>query len=157
MRKKYNLTKTFENAETRKLKAILNVQEIRSGRLPLDVSAGLISDFKTGKRTVINKEVFLELKIILNNFSVLLSDFSRKEIIESEEYILELMDIIETPFLNWVQFYKKIDAIEKPNHKYLLYSYFQDRKPSEKIIGNFPHFFEQMKFEFKLLSSKIKL
>jgi hypothetical protein len=157
MEKKYNLTKTFENAETRKLKAILNVQEIRSGRLPIDVSVGSISDFKTGKRTVINKEFFLELKIILNNFSVLLSDFSKKEVTESEEYLLELMEIIQIPFLNWVEFYKKIDAIEKPNYQYLLYSYFQDRKPSEKIIGKFPHFFEQMRFEFKLLSSKIKL
>lgn len=157
-----NNTNTFKDKETAKLQLILNLPEIRSGRFALPVTQSSLSQFKTGRTDNINKDIFLILKIKVNELYLLLKKFTSKEVSFTDSYFKELLDIADTPVLNWVHIYKSVDAIDKPNVGVLRWSYYKSERefpvyPSGEFIKRFEPFFEQLRFELKLLSTKIKM
>ena len=154
--------KTIENKETRKLQRVFNLAEIREGRIPSKLGSTSVSNFKRYERNQINEDAFFDFKIIINNYSILLDNFSKKPVKPTQAYLLELMDLIDTPYLNWNRLYNNIICNEKPHYTYLQHSYFNtvrrgDNSPNENIILKYAEFFEKLRQEIKLLAFKLKI
>lgn len=151
-----------ENLEFRKLKEILNFPEIRSGRISKDVPHSYLSMFKTGKMTHFDKKRYLLLKIELNKCSVRLKEFFSKSVVAKDDYVVKLLDIFATPYINLTRIHKSIQVSEKPNLQYLCWSYYVPRRgykiePKGELIEKYKDFFEQLRYEMLLLASKIKI
>lgn len=148
----------IENKDTRKMQEVLNLKELRSGRFEIEISVGAMSDFKNRKRNKISEDVFISLKKELNNLHLILNNFSKKEVKKSEQYFKDLLDISEIKILNWQEIVRSVNSTEKPNTSYLRWSlYSETRKPDIELIDKYFSFFEQLRFELKLLSSKVKI
>ena len=157
-----NNKNTFKSKETVKLQFILNLPEIRSGRFNLPVTASSISQFKTGVSENINKDIFLLLKIKINEMYVILKKFTSKDVSFTDAYFKELLNISDLDVLNWAEICRNVDAIDKPHVSLLRWSYYTaDRKfpvePTGEFVKRYSPFFEQLRFELKLLSTKIKI
>ncbi|MFJ1367004.1 hypothetical protein ACILDU_11265 [Capnocytophaga canimorsus] len=151
-----------ESKELRKLKEVLNLPEIRSGRISKDVPHSYLSTFKTGKMPHFDKNRYLLLKTELNKCSVQLKEFFSKEVIAKDDYMVKLLDILATPYINLSRIHKSIQVGEKPNLQYLSWGYYVPRKgfkiePKGELVEKYKSFFEQLKFEMLLLASKIKI
>lgn len=156
--------KFIENKDTRILQGVLNLPEIRSGRLSKSYSSASISYFKTGVNSKINENIFVDFRNILNDFSVKLKEFSKKPTVASDAYLKTLLDLIDTPFLNFREVYRKAQSnvSKSPNYSVLLWSYYNSKhrvkqEPKGELIERYLPFFEQLKFEFIVLSKKIKI
>lgn len=148
--------------EIEKIRAVLNLPEIRSGRFDINVLPSVMSSFKLEKRQSLEKEHLLLLKKKLNNFHILLNKFSEKDVQFSDKYLIEILNIAEIPFLNWEEIIRKTEALNKPNTSVLRWSYYNiDRKykqePKGSTVEKFEPFFQQLKFELKLLATKVKI
>lgn len=74
-------------------------------------------------------------------------------------YFEELLTLADLPALNWAQ---KVNAVDKPNAAVLRWSYYNgERKypvhPSGEFVKRYEPFFEQLKYELKLLATKVKI
>lgn len=151
-----------ENLEVRKLREVLSLPEIRSGRISKDVPHSYLSMFKTGKMTHFDKNRYLLLKTELNKCSVQLKEFFSKEVVAKDDYVVKLLDILATPYINLSRIHKSIQVGEKPNLQYLSWGYYVPRKgfkiePKGELIDKYKTFFEQLRFEMLLLASKIRI
>ncbi|MDO4764276.1 MAG: hypothetical protein Q4A00_07845 [Flavobacteriaceae bacterium] len=152
-----------ENLELRKLREVLNLPEIRSGRISKDVPHSYLSMFKTGKMAHFERERYLLLKIELNKCSVRLKEFFSKEVVAKDDYVVKLLDILATPYLSLRKIYASIEVgAEKPSFQYLCWSYYVPRggfkvEPKGELIEKYKAFFEQLRYEMLLLASKIKI
>lgn len=152
------VNKKLQNAETRKLQQILNLPEIRSGRLPTKLKASTLSYFKNGITNSILEEEFLNMKIAINTTHILLSNFSKMEVKATQNYFFQLLDLSVIPFLNWSGILRNVDVKDRPSEAYMRWSlYNEKRRPNEMIISTYSQFFEQLRFELKKLAFELKI
>lgn len=144
------------NKETRKIREVLNLKEIRSGRIKVSLSSASVTDFKKGVKKGLEQRHIEEFKFQLNTLSVELYKFASKDIEAKEGFIENLLDVFDNPVINCLQVYKGIEVF-KPNYSLLKWSYYHTVKPNPELIKRYPDFFEQLRFELLLLSSKIKI
>jgi hypothetical protein len=153
-----------ENETTRAICRALNCAELRSGRLSREVSSAMMSDFKQGKTTKLNGNKAEILKLALNTLYVDIRKFTRKEVQCTDAYLKELLDIADLPALNWAQLYRNVSGQvdRSPNPAMVRWSYYNSTHkvkvdPSGDLVERYRPFFEQMRWELKMLSGKLKI
>lgn len=147
---------------TRLYQKKLALKEIKPTTLT-DLSVGTISAIKNGEKKVTLKSE-QNLKIAFHNLYIELNNFSKKEVEKTDDYFSLFLDISSHKSINFKEIYSSIPGV-KPNYGILVWSYWNsDYNRSKNInfkgketVEKFESFFQQFRFEIKLLSTKLKI
>ena len=120
------------DSTSRRYQKRLQIPEIKINTLKGELSSGTINEVKNGKLKV-SPRIEIILKAALNNLYVELASFSKKEIIEDNEYFIAFLDISTHRSINFKRIYNSI-MVEKPHASILRWSYWNSNFSKAKKL-----------------------